>query len=194
MTELVYLENTYLFGHNANVQGFGSDERGQYCLLDKTIFYPQGGGQPSDTGTITIGDNTIQVVFAGYIDGKVRHYGDFDAVTDAIDQQAKLSVNSSRRLINAKAHTAGHLIQCVIEEIDHSLKAVKGYHFPDGSYVEFSGTSTMEAQERIEKANIKLKEIVDQKVDNSTRLVSKDELAKLCPDLPYDVPEHGVRS
>ncbi|QLE41857.1 hypothetical protein FD723_16485 [Nostoc sp. C052] len=38
--------------NNAHIEYVADDERGSYCVLDSTMFYPQGGGQPSDIGTI----------------------------------------------------------------------------------------------------------------------------------------------
>jgi alanyl-tRNA synthetase len=53
-TELLYLADTYQGEDTATVLATGTDERGAYLQTDRTIFYPQGGGQAADTGTITI--------------------------------------------------------------------------------------------------------------------------------------------
>ncbi|WP_311773989.1 alanine--tRNA ligase-related protein [Metabacillus elymi] len=47
------------------------DEIGRfYVVLEETIFYPTGGGQPHDTGTI----NGVHVYEVEEIDGEIRHY------------------------------------------------------------------------------------------------------------------------
>ena len=53
-TVLAYLEDTYKFTDKAHFEYVANDERGYYCVLDSTIFYPQGGGQPSDIGSIEV--------------------------------------------------------------------------------------------------------------------------------------------
>lgn len=50
MLTTLYLNDTYLFQSSGIIMGHGSDEKGKYVLLNETIFYPQGGGQPSDQG------------------------------------------------------------------------------------------------------------------------------------------------
>ena len=52
MTNLLYLENTYLFNSKANIEKIDHLEKRKYLVLNQTIFYPQGGGQPSDRGYI----------------------------------------------------------------------------------------------------------------------------------------------
>jgi len=52
MTKLKYLENTYLFENNAVIIETWKNDFWKYIILDETIFYPQGWGQPSDVWEI----------------------------------------------------------------------------------------------------------------------------------------------
>ena len=54
MTELLYQTNSYLQEFEANVLSVLADERA--IILDRTAFYPGGGGQPCDFGSLTVGD------------------------------------------------------------------------------------------------------------------------------------------
>ena len=47
----MYEMDTYLFESEAVVTALGEEEGKKFFQLDQSIFYPQGGGQPSDTGT-----------------------------------------------------------------------------------------------------------------------------------------------
>lgn len=78
-TILLYLEDTYLFEETANVVQSGGNENGKYIILDKTIFYPQGGGQPTDTGIIQ-NENAQFYVSMVRMDenGIVYHYGEYN--------------------------------------------------------------------------------------------------------------------
>lgn len=189
MTQLLYLEDTYLLECSAILEMVSGDDRGTYCILNQTIFYPQGGGQASDIGIIQIGNIEISVTFVSYVDGKARHYGEFESLKGKIGETITLKVNRQNRITNARSHTAGHLIQCVIEEIDPGLRAVKGFHFPVGSHVEFEGDATLGNHELSEKANQKIAELIADNVNTDTMMMTKKEILKACPDLPYALPE-----
>jgi hypothetical protein len=47
----LFAENSYQFDAAAKIIAQGIDEKGAYLILDRTEFYPQGGGQPSDVRT-----------------------------------------------------------------------------------------------------------------------------------------------
>ena len=77
-TILLYLEDTYLFQETANIVESGKNENGKYIILDKTIFYPQGGGQPTDTGTIQNENAQFDVSMVRMDEnGIVYHYGEY---------------------------------------------------------------------------------------------------------------------
>src|SRR5579864_6398299 len=55
MTELLFRDDAYLRACEARV--IGADERG--IRLDRTVFYPQGGGQAGDSGVLRLADGTV---------------------------------------------------------------------------------------------------------------------------------------
>lgn len=61
MTTQLYLENSYIYQSSTTIVTSSQDERGHYILLDQTIFYPQGGGQPSDYGKIRCNKFELEV-------------------------------------------------------------------------------------------------------------------------------------
>ena len=73
-TELVYLKNTYEFETTAKLLKFDKDEKGTYLILDRTLFYPQGGGQPSDLGQILVKHLKFNITFVSFNNGLVHHY------------------------------------------------------------------------------------------------------------------------
>ncbi|MDH5448315.1 MAG: alanine--tRNA ligase-related protein, partial [Candidatus Bathyarchaeota archaeon] len=68
MAKALYLEDSYLRECDATVV---SVKDGKYIVLDQTIFYPKGGGQPWDTGKITKGDEVYNVVYVGKFSGEI---------------------------------------------------------------------------------------------------------------------------
>jgi len=188
-TKLVYLEDTYKFTHTAQVEYLSSDERGQYCVLDQTVFYPQGGGQPSDTGFFEVKGVRLPISFVGFVEGEVRHYGDFSGTPLEKGDKVSLFVDENQRITNAKAHTSGHLLADVVESLRKDVTAFKGYHFPNGSYVEFHGTVPAEESESfIAKVNSSLSEILSSGGDIQASLVKLEELKDLRSNVPTNLP------
>ncbi len=142
MTKLNYLDNTYLFESEAVFVEMKENEKGKAVILDETIFYPQGGGQPADKGEIISGDN-IFIVSDVRLDetGTVWHFGEFKNGDFKQGDKVILKIDKDRRILNAKLHSAGHLLDCAVSKMRiENLKPTKGFHFPDGPYVEYDGT------------------------------------------------------
>ncbi len=188
-TVLAYLEDTYKFTDNAHIEYVANDERGSYCVLDSTVFYPQGGGQPSDIGTIEAKGVQLPIGFVSFVDGDVRHYGDFSSVSLEKGEEVNLYVDEAHRMQNAKAHTAGHLMYTIIESLDKNLIAVKGYHFPDGSYVEFKGSPLFENTEIfIAEVNTKISQALNEATSVEVSLITPEKLAVRWSNIPNNLP------
>jgi Ser-tRNA(Ala) deacylase AlaX len=103
------------------------------------VFHPQGGGQPSDVGIVTDlkSGATAEMTFAAKGEEAIRHYvsgGEWQAGTPV-----RLDVTWEPRERNARLHSAGHLLASVTETLCPGVTAQKGFHFPEGPYVEFGG-------------------------------------------------------
>lgn len=109
------------------------DERGDYLVLDSTLFHPQGGGQPADMGTVE-GVAVTHVAAAG---DEIRHYV---AATDsfAIERTVALEVDDASRSLHERLHTAGHLIGSLVELLVPQAEAIAGHHWPGQSRVDFA--------------------------------------------------------
>lgn len=141
MTKLNYLDNTYLFEAEAVFLEVRESEKGKAVILDETIFYPQGGGQPADKGEVLL-ESAVFVVNDVRLDetGVVWHFGDFKSGEFTKGDKVNLKVDKERRLLNARLHSAGHLLDCAVSQLCiENLKPIKGFHFPDGPYVEYDG-------------------------------------------------------
>lgn len=109
MTELLYSTDSYLQSFTANVRAHVDAG----VVLDRTAFYPGGGGQPADTGTLRNGDKTWQVTTVKRVQGEPVHYLEGEelppvgtAVTGQLDWQ--------RRYQLMRTHTAMHVLCGVI--------------------------------------------------------------------------------
>lgn len=176
MTKLNYLDDTYTFESQAIFVEVRENEKGKAIILDETIFYPQGGGQPADKGEIISGDN-IFVVSDVRLDetGTVWHFGEFKNGEFKQGDKVILKIDKERRMLNAKLHSAGHLLDCAVSKMGiENLKPTKGFHFPDGPYVEYDGTIENPA-EIIPVLQKNIDDIVEQNLQVERKDLSPEE-------------------
>ncbi|XVE65622.1 hypothetical protein DITRI_Ditri08aG0015000 [Diplodiscus trichospermus] len=128
---------------------FKGDDGRKALILDSTIFHPQGGGQPSDTGFVCVANSNHRFCVRDVRskDGVVFHYGvPEDSSRESELEQGKgkevfLQVDEARRRLNSRLHSAGHLLDVCKKNVGLGhLEPGKGYHFPDGPFVEYKGT------------------------------------------------------
>lgn len=163
MTELKYLEDTYLFSHSGNVVELWSNEFGDYIILESTIFYPQWGGQPSDIWTISHWENIFKVQKC-ILDENwvVYHYGNTISWIFKIWDTVQLNVDKEKRMLNAKNHSAGHLLDVAMIDLwyNTALSPSKGYHFSEGPYVEYIWDFNEDIEEFITKLDSKMYDLI----------------------------------
>jgi Ser-tRNA(Ala) deacylase AlaX len=120
-----------------------TDIPGKYVIiLDQTIFYPQGGGQPADNGFIESADKSAHFVVDDVRkkEGVVYHTGTVTRGQFIPGMPVMLHVDVARRKFHNRLHSAAHIIDIALAQCDIAWKPSKGYHFPDGAYVEYEGT------------------------------------------------------
>lgn len=105
----LYWSDTYLTESTAHILEITPE----YIVFDRTIFHPQGGGQPADTGEISTKDGEdikITISDVKMRDEIVYHYGNFQGVPLNIGDEVTLKIDSEKRRLHARLHSAGHLI------------------------------------------------------------------------------------
>ena len=109
MTEKVFYQDSYQKTHHSTV----SEILDGGVILESTIFYPLGGGQPGDTGSLTAGGRIYRVTDTRYAEDKVSiiHFLD-DEDLSAIQpgEMAELELNWERRYRHMRMHTSMHLM------------------------------------------------------------------------------------
>jgi misacylated tRNA(Ala) deacylase len=109
MTKALYLEDSYLKEYDALVV---SVKDGKYVVLDQTIFYPKGGGQPWDTGRIIDRNETYNVVYVGKFSGEISHEVDHLGLKEGTRIHCVLDWERRYRLM--RSHTAAHLFASLL--------------------------------------------------------------------------------
>ncbi|WP_185959473.1 alanyl-tRNA editing protein [Planococcus salinarum] len=118
MTVRIFYQDAMAQSVEANVIATGIDEKGHYAVLDRSCFYPEGGGQPADKGVI----GKTQVTDVQTVDGEIRHY-----TTSALAQgEYSAAIDWERRFDHMQQHTGQHLLSAVFE--DGFGMATKSFH------------------------------------------------------------------
>jgi misacylated tRNA(Ala) deacylase len=112
MVEELFRQDAYLKEAEATVTAL--EERG--VRLDRSIFYPTGGGQPGDTGSLRWDGGEARIVDAVKADGAdVLHVLAPDAPRPAVGTKLHSTLDWDRRLLHMRMHTALHVMSAVIK-------------------------------------------------------------------------------
>lgn len=113
MTEALFQNDAYLKSTSARVVESSVDG----IVLDRTVFYPRGGGQPGDSGKLTWADGQIEVVDTRYRreDGEILHVPVADATPPEVGEPVEACIDWERRHRHMRMHTCLHLLGAVLK-------------------------------------------------------------------------------
>jgi len=133
MTEMLYMkdvESNYIKEFDAKVLERGFD----YVVLDRTAFYPLGGGQPSDTGYLEWPGGKVEVKEVTKKEG-VRHH--LAQNPELVPDQVRGVLNWERRYAHMKMHTAQHIVSGVVYDL-YKARTVGNQLYHDRSRIDFA--------------------------------------------------------
>ena len=131
MTEELFLGDSYL----REFEGVVVELSGREVILDRTAFYPGGGGQPPDRGTLGIGPVHASVVDARREGRQVIHVLD-NPIPDTV-RELEGSLDWERRYGHMRHHTALHVLSGVIWR-NFGAKVTGGQMRSDRARMDFS--------------------------------------------------------
>jgi misacylated tRNA(Ala) deacylase len=108
MTDLLYQTDSYLKEFGATVTAVDSASRG--VVLDRSAFYPGGGGQPCDFGTLTINETSASVEKVKKQGDDVFHYLAASAALPEVGATVHGVIDWERRYKLMRTHTALHIL------------------------------------------------------------------------------------
>jgi misacylated tRNA(Ala) deacylase len=168
VTEALFREDGYLAETEAEV--IAVNDRGG-IILDRTVFYATSGGQPGDTGKLTLADGRavdIAATITGETKDEIIHVPAADVGLKP-GERVKLAIDWERRLRLMRMHTACHLLTVVcpfpitgaaVSEDDSRID----FDIPDAGYTKDDVTT-------------KLMELVRADHPVATRWITDEELA-----------------
>jgi misacylated tRNA(Ala) deacylase len=109
VAKALYLEDSYMRECDATVVSVKDDK---FVVLDQTIFYPRGGGQPHDTGRMLRGGEVFDVVFVGKFSGEVSHEVDRAGLNAGDRVHCILEWERRHKLM--RSHTAAHVFASML--------------------------------------------------------------------------------
>jgi alanyl-tRNA synthetase len=121
-TDKLYYEDQERTEFEAVVLDVIEREEGYDVVLDQTMFYPEGGGQPADQGALSTDDITVEVTDVQEVDGTILHRTDADP---GKGEFVRGQVDAARRRRLMRHHTATHIIGHATREVlgDHIRQA-----------------------------------------------------------------------
>ena len=131
MSEELFLKDAYLREFEAGVIRLA----GREVVLDRTAFYPGGGGQPADRGTLRIGPIRASVVDVRREGGGIVHVLD-NAIPDTV-RELNGELDWDRRYAHMRYHTALHVLSGVIWKA-FGAKVTGGQMREDRARMDFS--------------------------------------------------------
>ena len=168
MTEKLYYQDSHLFTFEAAVLDCRKEKKGYSVVLDRTAFFPEGGGQLADTGVL----GGVRVLDVHERGGEIRH------CTDApleIGAHVEGIVDAGQRLCRMQNHSGEHILSGLV----HNAYGFNNVGFHMGAecmIIDFSGELTWEQLTELEtRAN----EVVRQNIPLHIWFPDANELQSL---------------
>jgi len=187
MTRALYMDDSYLKNWFAKVVSVADDK---YIVLDKTAFYPKGGGQPWDEGFIIKNGEKFKVVYVGKFSGNISHEVDKPGLKEGDEVSCEL--DWERRYTFMRMHTASHLISNIL--YNRANAKITGNQIElDKTRMDFSMVdySPEKLRDFVNEANRIIEKHLPITIDYMSRdeVLEKPELARLAVGLPEKIKE-----
>ncbi len=112
MTEKLFYQDSSIKEFMAVVKSCMQGKDGMFeVILNRTAFFPEGGGQYADTGVLLVGEKEVKVVDVQEKNEIVTHY-----VTEAVEQGSKVTgkLNYEERFSKMQQHTGEHIVSGIV--------------------------------------------------------------------------------
>ena len=177
MTELLFQRESYLREFAATVVEVAPAER--VVILDRTAFYPGGGGQPHDTGTLSADGQTWAVTKVEKRGAAVAHQLDGDGALPEPGTAVQASLDWDRRYRLMRTHTAMHVL-CGVIWREFGAQVTGGQMYLDRARMDFELEDL--SPERVQLIEARANAAIAAGAPVSVRILPREE-AFAIPDL-----------
>ena len=149
-TEKLFYNDSFATQFNAEVADCFEHKDGYAIVLDKTLFYPEGGGQPCDRGVLNFDGGSAEIYDVREKDGVICHYSHSKI---PVGTQVEGTIDFDRRFDLMQQHSGEHIVSGIV----HSMFGWDnvGFHLSEKDmYLDFSGPLSREDIDAVvQKAN-----------------------------------------
>ena len=167
-TEKLYDQDAHQAQFQATVLSCRPGKHGYDVVLDRTCFYPEGGGQPGDTGVLS----GVRVTDTHEAGGEIVHYCEAPL---AEGQTVEGAIDYDRRFEFMQLHTGEHILSGIL----HQMFGAENVGFHIGSEAVRMDTSVPISAEGLQAAELAANRIVWQDVPVLVSYPTREELAAL---------------
>lgn len=159
-------------------------------VTDKSVFFPEGGGQPSDTGTITLNGIVYEVTYAydNSLEDDVYHETSAPAGTFKAGDKVELAINWDSRYVNMQRHCGEHMLSGAFYNLYGGVN--KGFHMgADYIAIDIDLNGRILTSEEIASAEDSVNEAIRNNLPVEVRFFDSYEASKIMPvrkDVPHD--------
>ncbi len=170
MTQLLYMDSLDA-AYDTEFQATVTMTKPDWLMLDRSLFYPLGGGQNWDTGTLQLDDGSVLEVSEVTKRGPVKHVVGEAAKNVKEGATVRGRIDWDRRYAHMRMHTAQHLVSGIAYELFGGARTVGNQIHADRSRIDFRPidfTPEMIA-DLASVANDRVKEQIPIKAETMTR-------------------------
>jgi misacylated tRNA(Ala) deacylase len=161
------MKDNYLRQFDCRVDAVGND----YVVLNRTAFYPEGGGQTSDQGTLTDGSRTVNVIDVQKVQGEIQHKIDSAPFEKGAELHGEL--DWARRYENMRFHTCQHVLSRYLQ-INYNVETKGNNIKPGESRADYTPLDSFD-DEMKRAVETGVNEILDQNLSVELRFMPREE-------------------
>ena len=178
MTELLYMHDKYVREFEATIIESGED----FIVLDRSAFYPEGGGQSGDRGSISMGDVIAKVSGTRKVEGQVRHILDGPNPFSSSDK-VKGTLDWGFRYECMRFHTGQHVLSRFLQ-LNYGLETVGNHITPGKSRADYHPIESFdEDMKRTVEAGVN--EILSKNIDVEIKFMPRTEAISFLEERGY---------
>ncbi len=175
MTGLLYQTDSYLKAFDAVVTGVDTENNG--VILDRSVFYPGGGGQPADQGQLIVDGISYAIKRAKWIGGELMHLVTSGSLPE-VGQSVHGEIDWDLRYKLMRTHTAMHIL-CGVIWRDYGASVTGGNMEP------LKGRMDFEFETMRQEMVAEIEQKINEEVANG-----RDVLVNILPrDVAFQIPD-----
>ena len=161
------MHDNYLREFDAVIESIGDN----YVVLDKTAFYPEGGGQSTDIGTLATSSRTVNVTDVRKVEGEIKHR--IDGAPFKVGENVHGKIDWTRRYECMRFHTCQHILSRFLQ-LNYDVVTVGNMIKPGESRADYSPLESFD-EEMKRQVEAGVNEILDRNLDVEMKFMPRAE-------------------